>query len=307
MDNKQQRRDFLKKLALMPVLSVSGWSYMKDVNIADEPIEHPFTSSVKTSLNAYSFNEPFTKGAISPFEMMDFCAKTGFDAIDLTAYYIQGYPDIPGDDYIFQLKRKAFLLGLEISGTGVRNNFTQPDEGSRKKDIQLVKNWIDVATKIGAPVIRIFSGPGIPEGYHRKEVTAWVVEAFQECADYGESKGVMVGLQNHNDFLKTADQVIQIMNLVESDWFGLILDIGSFRAGDPYTEIEKAAPYAISWQIKEKVYVNEKEEEAQLNRIVNIVRKANYRGYLPLETLGPGDPYKKLPVFLNQLKRVLHS
>jgi hypothetical protein len=55
--------------------------------------------------------------------------------VDLTGYYFPDYPNVPADDYIYALKRKAFLLGLDISGTGVRNDFANPDENKRKEDI----------------------------------------------------------------------------------------------------------------------------------------------------------------------------
>jgi hypothetical protein len=34
-----------------------------------------------------------------------------------------GYPQVPQDDYIHRIKRRAHDLGLAISGTGVRNDF----------------------------------------------------------------------------------------------------------------------------------------------------------------------------------------
>lgn len=67
-------------------------------------------------------------------------------------------------------------------------------------------------------------------------------------------KGVIIGIQNHHDFIKTADQVINIIQQVNSPWCGLILDVGSFRDKEVYSEIKKAIPYAINWQLKETVF-----------------------------------------------------
>ena len=78
-----------------------------------------------------------------------------------------------------------------------------------------------------------------------------MIPAFQECAEYGKKHGVIIGLQHHDDFLKTADQTIQVVKAVNSDWFSVVLDVGSVRQGDPYEEIEKLLPYACTWQIKE--------------------------------------------------------
>jgi hypothetical protein len=44
------------------------------------------------------------------------------DAIDPPAISSRAYPKVPSDKYINEFKRRAFVLGLDISGTGVRNS-----------------------------------------------------------------------------------------------------------------------------------------------------------------------------------------
>src|SRR5215207_11344461 len=74
----------------------------------------------KVSLNAYSFSKllnDFNKqrgGGISLMQLLDFCAKQGFDGIDPTGYFFPTYPAVPPDDFVNDLKRKAFGLGLGI-------------------------------------------------------------------------------------------------------------------------------------------------------------------------------------------------
>ena len=94
-------------------------------------------------------------------EVVEFCAAQGFDALDPTGYYFPGYPEVPSDEYIYNLKRKAHQLGVAISGTGVRNDFTQPDQITRTKEIEFIKRWIEVTAKLSAPVIRIFAGTSL--------------------------------------------------------------------------------------------------------------------------------------------------
>lgn len=259
---------------------------------------------LKLSLNAYSFNKPLRAAELTLSDVVDYCANLGFDGLDATGYYFPGYPDAPPDEYLFDLKRKAFLNGITINGTGVRNDFAVADADSRKNDVQLVKNWIDVAEKLGATVIRVFSGKKAPDGYSFENVLEWMVPEMQECAGYGEKHGVIVGLQNHNDFVKTADETIKIVEAVNSDWFGVILDVGSLRQGDPYAEIEKLLPYAVSWQLKENVWFGDKETPTNLQKIKEIVDKGGYRGFLPIETLGDGDPRIKVERFFKMVRNV---
>lgn len=253
------------------------------------------------SLNAYSFTRMLLANEMSLKELFLFAAETGFMGVDLTAYYIPGYPEVPEDNILFDIKRMAFLQGLAITGTGVRNDFTLADPEKRAKEIDLVKNWILAAVKLGAPYVRVFAGKESPEGHTRDEIKSWVIDALQECADFASSYGVMVTFQNHNDFIVAYEDIIDIMENVNSDWFGLMLDIGSLPVPDPYKDIEKLIRYAVTWQVKENVKTNEGSVPTDFPRLMKIVNEQNYQGFFPLETLGEGDPRKKVQALYKQV------
>lgn len=304
MDNYTKRK-FLKTLMAVPLVIPVGMVSGSQVTDSQDKAIKAGGHKLKISLNAYSFNDPLSKGTMNLDDLLEFCAQHNFDAVDLTGYYFPGYPAVPSDEYIYHIKRKAFRLGLDISGTGVRNDFTDPDESKRKKDVALVKNWIDCASKMGAPVIRIFSGKQIPVGYSWEQTLEWMMKDINECVDYGKKHGVIVAIQNHDDFIQTAEQVKKIIDGADSEWFGLVLDIGSYRTHDPYKEIENTATYAVNWQIKEKIFLDGREVKPDLARIMKIIKSSPYRGYLPIETLGSEDPRVKVPLFLEQVRKAL--
>jgi sugar phosphate isomerase/epimerase len=292
------RRKFLACSAGMAATAVVPSSALS----APDTISREAGVKLKLGLNAYSFNGPLKAGAMTLADVVDFCAKNGVDALDATGYYFPGYPNVPPDEYIYALKRTAFINGVAISGTGVRNNFAVTDEAARKRDVQMVKDWIVVASKLGAPVIRVFTGPDRPAGYTFDQALDWVVSDFKQCAAFGEEHGVVVGLQQHNDFLKTAEETIRVIQAVDSEWFACILDIGSLRSGDPYTEIEKLVPFAVSWQIKEEVGRNGKSEPTNLAEIKAIIDSHGYRGYVPFEALDSGDARPRVTAFLAKIR-----
>lgn len=294
--NTNARRNFVKSLMIAPGLFSVG-----AINQEDKLKR----SKLKTSLNAYSFNDPLMAKAMNLDDLLDFCAAQNFDGVDLTGYYFPGYPQVPSDEYIYHIKRKAHLLGVSISGTGVRNDFTNPDANKRKEDIQLIKNWIECASKLGAPVIRIFAGVLIPKEFSWDQIAAWMVKDIQECVEYGQKHGVIVAIQNHNDFIKTADEAIKIIKMVNREWFGLILDTGSYRSGDPYEQIARTIQYAVNWQVKENIFVDGKEVKTDLVRLFKLIKESGYRGYIPIETLGKGDPKEKVPRFIEEVRKAL--
>jgi len=289
MFNMNRRRFLTGSAGLAAMASLPSTSFAGTETVAREA-----GVKLKLGLNAFSFDGPLRQGSMTLVDAVHFCAQQKVDALDATGYYFPGYPKAPTDEYIYNLKRVAFVNGVAISGTGVRNDFAVADAAARKTDVQMVKDWIVVASKLGAPVIRVFSGKERPSGFSFDQALEWMVTDFKECAAFGKEHGVVVALQQHNDFLKTADEAIRVIEAVGSEWFASILDIGSLRAGDPY---------AVSWQIKEQVGRDGKEEATDLAKIKAIIDKAGYRGYVPFEALGAGDPRPKVIAFLEKIRQ----
>jgi len=301
MNHQFHRRKFLSSVIALP----AAVAIASNSRAATPKKYSASASGLKTSLNAFSFNAPLTDGSMAISDMLDFCAETGFAGVDITGYYFKGYPQVPDDEYLFGIKRKAFKLGLEISGTGVRNDFTIADKTKRALEVTLVKNWIEVAAKLGAPVVRIFAGNQKNEGYTAEQVTDWMLEDIRTCVDYGRQHGVVTGLQNHNDFIQTAEQVNKMIEAINSEWLGLILDTGSYRVHDPYEEIAASVKHVVNWQIKEKVFINGSEQDTDMNKLLGIIKASGYRGYLPIETLGDGDPKTKITALLEKLQKAM--
>jgi sugar phosphate isomerase/epimerase len=303
MSDHLHRRKFLSSMIGIPVV-ISAGLHM-DAQPAFAKKLSGTANGLKTSLNAFSFNTPLSDGTMTISDLLDFCADSGFEGVYITGYYFKGYPQVPSDEYLFQIKRKAFRLGIEISGTGVRNDFTIADKTKREQEVALVKNWIEVAAKIGSPVIRIFAGNQKNEGITGEQVTAWMLKDIQTCVDYGKQHGIIIGLQNHNDFIQTAGQVIQIIEAINSEWLGLILDTGSYRVLNPYEEIARSVKYTVNWQIKENVFMNGAEKETDMDKLLGIIKSSGYKGYLPIETLGEGDPKIKVTTLLAKLQKAM--
>jgi sugar phosphate isomerase/epimerase len=282
-----QRRSFLKTSSI----ALAGTTGLQPERVE---IRKKVDYSPTPSLNAYSLNDAILNGEMSLNSLFQFAARTGFHAVDLTAYYIPGYPEVPADDLLYEIKRNAFRTGISFSGTGVRNNFTVNGQEALAGEIDLVKQWIVAASKLGAPNIRVFAGNAPTSGKSRDETQKQVVEACRECARFGARYGVTVALQNHNDFLVSSDEIIDTIKRVNFEWFGLMLDIGSVAGPDPYSEIEKLIPYAFTWQIKEEVHTGSGTSPADMQRLMELIHKHQYQGFLPIEALGEGDPHEKV-------------
>src|SRR5262245_51190900 len=185
MNDQSLRRTFLTRsvataLGVMPVAA-----------LAEGEVKRHAGTRIKIALNSYSFNRPLMAGKMTLDDVIDYCAAHNIDGVDATGYYFPGYPNVPSDEYLYNLKKKAYLNGVTISGTGVRNDFTLTDASSRRGHIALVKDWVEVGHKLGAAFVRVFSGPGIAKGSTFEKTLEWTIPAFQECADYGKNHCVI--------------------------------------------------------------------------------------------------------------------
>ena len=310
------RRKFIKSVSYVPLGMMLDNTHLQESPVIESQLP-PISSKakIKLGLNAWSYYVPLYKyirgeaGGMSLFDLLEECARLDFDAVDPTGYFFPGYPEVPETRFINDFKRRAFQLGLDISGTGIRNDFASADEKKRNADVALAKRWIEAAAEIGAPVLRVFAGPQ-PKGYSWDETASWMSEALAECAAHGEKYGVMIGVQNHGDMLKSADEVLKILKMVQSDWLGTIVDTGYFLTPDPYADIERVIPYAVNWQVKELLN-DRKGDKIDMVKLVKIIRASNYRGYVPIETLPmPGDEdnydaYSRVPELLAELRKAL--
>jgi len=291
--------------------------------LAAEPAKLPGTPRLKLSLNAYSFLELLNANAKDPskgvdlFKVADFCAEVGFEAIDVTGYFFPGYPKVPDDSYLIRLKRHVFNLGLCFSGTGVRNDFTTADAKVRAEGVQRIKDWIEVAAKLGAPTIRAFadSQPPFKNWQHaagnadRDTVEKWLAESLHECAEHGKKYGIIVAVQNHGDFINSGPEHLSLLKRVNHEWCAALVDTGKYLTADPYADIALMAPHAVNWQIKETMQSTTTSPAIDMKKLVTIIRQSGYRGYLPIETLKMGradyDSYTAVKQTLKELREAL--
>lgn len=271
------------------------------------------------SVNAYSFSDLLSAResrnndqVYSLFNLLDWCSSQNIKALDPTGYFFPTYPEVPSDEYIAKFKTRASELGIHISGTGIRNNFASPDTAVRAAGVALAKEWIVVASKLGAPVLRLFAG-AIPKGYEDNwEIPAgWMIECYRELLPYAEQYGVKLGIQNHGDMLQTAEQCLYILNKLNSKWAGIIVDTGNFSTEDPYKDIEMLVPYAVNWQVKEFLNGYEGNQRMDYNRLIQILKDAGFKGYLPVETLNVKgvfyDPFQRVSTMITALNKSINE
>ena len=248
---------------------------------------------IKLSLQSLSYRDTFNAGKITLLEIIDKAAEYQMDGVDLHYTHFAS----TDDDYLEEIKQASLKRGLHMCYIGVSNNFGKIGDELREQ-IDLMKKWIDVAAKMGIPMVRAF-GSFLPEGESEEEAWPRLVESTKEVAEYGQVKGIVVGLHNHNHgcIPATGDQVIRLLDTVDNPYYSHILDTGRYRGSpgasfgergqeDPqwnfYGSIETSAPRAV--HVRAKIYRIASGKEAWLDyeRIMPIIKNVGFNGWMSI-------------------------
>ena len=270
---------------------------------AIDPIKRPGDKpDLKLSLAAYSFHKQLDlkKPTMTLFEFIDFAATLPVEAVELTSYFWAETTDA----YLGKLKEACSAKKLAVSGVPVGNNFCIRDEKKRRDEIQKVKDWTARAAKLGAKTVRIFAG-SLDKGDTLERSQKQVTDAISECCAVAQKHGVMLALENHGGITDTAEHLLELVKPVKSAALGVNIDTGNFKTADPYADIAAIAPYGVVSQVKTEVFPGGKKQEADLGRVVKILKDANFHGYVALEYEAAEDPKVAVPRYAKELRRLI--
>lgn len=270
---------------------------------AIDPIKRPGPKpDLKLSLAAYSFRQALDlkKPTMTLFDFIDLAAELPLDAVELTSYYFAG----TSDEYLDKLRAHAERRKLAISGVPVGNTFTYKDDARRAAEVKKVKEWTARAARLGAKTVRIFAG-NLEKGETLEAAQQRVVDAMNECCELAEKLGVYLALENHGGITDTAEHLLDLVKPVKSKALGVNIDTGNFHTSDPYADIAKIAPYGVVAQVKTEVYPGNKREEADLSRVVKILKDANFHGFVALEYEAAEDAKVAVPRYIKELRKLI--
>ncbi len=276
-----------------------------------QKFHHPNRIAVST----YSFWR-FKDGLKLPIETcIDEAAQMGFDAVEIL--HIQMEKESNG--YFQGLKRRALINGIDLCGMSTHQGFVSPDKARRQKNIDHTIKCVELAYKLGIPIIRINTGrwgttrsfdelmenrgiePRLP-GYTDDDGFGWVIDSIEKCLPAAEKCGVILGLENHWGLARTPEGLMRIVNAIDSPWLKVLLDTGNFLE-DPYDKLDQCASQTVFIQAK-TYYGGGIWYTLDLNypRIAAIMRKHNYHGYVSLEFEGNEDYKTAIPKSLALLR-----
>lgn len=258
---------------------------------------------MKLGSNSWSYHRTIEEGKLTQKDWIIKCAKElNHDGVELLDAH---FPNTE-KKYLKKIKKLATDLHLDIYCVSCGSNFGVKDESKLTEQINYVKKWIDIGYFFGAPVVRYFAGsPEIEE--LKEELWKNMVRATQRCVEYAKIRGIVLALENHNHhgFIQTSEDVLKLSKKFPH-WLKMCLDTGNYK--DLYKSIEETAHLAAL--VHAKLYdldENGVERRLDYNRIFDILKKANFNGYLSIEFEGEENELTAMPRGVAYLRKMINE
>lgn len=133
-------------------------------------------------------------------------------------------PEWP-DEQIAAVEAQLTRLNLQPVCVSPSTDFLEPRHGSVQGDIDEVCRHVDLAARLGAPLVRPFAANRLPEGADPQAAITTIAEALRACGRYAESRGVRLAVENHGQFPGISANMIAILRATGHPAVGLCLHI----------------------------------------------------------------------------------
>lgn len=273
------------------------------------------TPPLRLGVSSYSYWH-FTPEKVPLEHVIDQAHALGLAGIEILHQQLESEEN----RYLQELKRYAFQRGVAIHNLATSQDFVWDDPDKRKQQVEHTLHCIDLAHALGVPSIRVNAGTWrrddnfgslletrgwtTPwEGFSEQDGFDWAIEGLRACTEHAAKKGVMLLLENHWGLTTTAEGMLKVLEGVDSSWLRAILDMGNFYfEEDMYAAMEKVAPYVDIAHAK--TYPG---GGAVLTvpidyaRVLQILYKAGFRGYLSIEMEGKENAETAVPKSIEML------
>lgn len=200
-------------------------------------------------------NMEFVRHADKPFEWgVEKAAEFGYEYVEPMVHWGRellseaGYfHSVSMLDDPLRLRRACEAAGIKMSGLSAHTPLCKPEIST-----EYLKQAIRFAAECGAPVVNTDEGPK-PHWTTSDEDHVLMRYVLQEAALVAEPRGILIGIEPHQQYSKTPDGLDRIEALVNSPAIGINFDTGnSYLCGhDPIAWLERVKDRLVHLHAKE--------------------------------------------------------
>ena len=209
-------------------------------------------------------NMEYVRHADKPFEWaVEKAAELGYEYVEPWVHWGRElmseagyYQTVSMLDDPYRVKRACEKAGVKLSGLSSHTPLCKPDISGN-----YLKQAIRFAAECGAPVVNTDEGPK-PLWTTEEEDHVLMKYTLTEAAAFAEARGIMIGLEPHQQYSKHPDGLDRIYELVDSKAIGINFDTGnSYLSGhDPIEWLERVKDRLVHLHAKD-ISIQQSEDE----------------------------------------------
>jgi len=203
-----------------------------------------------------SFEQGVEKAAELGYEYIEPWVQWGRELMSEAGYYM----NVSMLDDPYRVKRACEKAGVKLSGLSSHTPLCKPDIS-----VNYLKQAIRFAAECGAPVVNTDEGPK-PGWTTEEEDFGLMKYTLTEAAAVAEPRGIMIGLEPHQQYSKHPDGLDRIYKLVDSPAIGINFDTGnSYLCGhDPIAWLKRVKDRLVHVHAKDISMQQSKDERGKV-------------------------------------------
>jgi sugar phosphate isomerase/epimerase len=213
-------------------------------------------------------NLEFVRHQDKPFEWgVERAAQLGYEYVEPMVHWGRellseaGYfHSVSMLDDPYRIKRACEKAGVKLSGLSAHTPLCKPEISA-----EYLKQAVRFAAECGAPVVNTDEGPK-PAWTTIDEDHILMRYVLQESARVAEARGILIGLEPHQQYSRTPEGLDRIYALVNSSSIGINFDTGnSYLAGqDPLAWLNRVADRLVHLHAKD---ISVQQSEAERGKV----------------------------------------
>jgi sugar phosphate isomerase/epimerase len=174
-------------------------------------------------------NLEFVRHADKPFEWgIEKAAELGYEYVEPWVHWGREltseagfYMSVSMLDDPYRIKRACEKAGVKLSALSSHTPLCKPEVST-----EFLKQSIRFAAEAGAPIVTTDEGPK-PAWTTEEEDHVLMRYVLKEASAVAESRGIMIGLEPHQQYSQSPEGLDKIYGLVDSPSIGINLDTGN--------------------------------------------------------------------------------
>lgn len=289
---------------------------------------------MQIGVSSYSYSKLVKEGKMSQLEVISKAKEMGFDVIEFSTIAVPQGETLP--EFAQKLKAECDSVGIKVANYTIGSDFINGSNGDWKAEAERLKDEVRIAKILGAPSMRHDATSGFKKDYKGAkgfdDALPTLAKGYRRVTEFAEEQGIRTMIENHGYFAQDSERVEKLINEVNHENFGALVDMGNFLCvdEDPAKAVGRMMPYAFhvhakDFHVKSGLLDDPGEGwfpsrggnylrgaiighgEVPIIQCLKLMKKAGYDGVLSIEFEGIEETINGIRIGLKNLRRFVSS